>query len=148
MNLNQITAELDFVSACVKSINVKTHLSKISDGNDKEFGMDIKCSKPEVHGDRKTGCLRMQVFVRIKPENQTGEDDEFDIVLDGKFTSNADVADDKFLRLLNINGGAALYAIARTKIEALSALTYEDGKVLLPMINIIQYYQEMSAEKK
>ena len=65
MNLNQITAELDFVSACVKSINVKAHLSKISDGNDKEFGMDIKCSKPEVHGDRKTGCLRMQVFVRI-----------------------------------------------------------------------------------
>ena len=38
-----------------------------------------------------------------------------------------------------------LYSIARSKIEAVSSLTYSDGKILLPMINIIQYYQERNS---
>lgn len=44
--------------------------------------------------------------------------------------------------LLNVNGGAALFSIARSKLEVLSSLTYTEGKIVLPMIDIPQYFAE------
>ena len=58
----------------------------------------------------------------------------------GLFKTSNEVSDEKFMELLNINGGAALFSIARSKIEVLSSLTYAEGKIVIPMINIIQYF--------
>lgn len=148
MNLNQIAADIDFVSSCIRSVTINATMEKISDNNAKTFGMDIMCSKPEIQENRKIGQLRMHIFVEVKPDNPVGASDKIDMVLDGKFSGKAGIADDKFLNLLNINGGAALYSIARSKIEALSGLVYEEGKIMLPMINIIQYYQELNSDKE
>ena len=63
----------------------------------------------------------------------------------GVFKASNEITDEKFMELLNINGGAALFSIARSKIEVLSSLTYTEGKIILPMINIIQYFAERNA---
>ena len=47
-----------------------------------------------------------------------------------------------FLELLIINGATALYSIARGKMEAISASVFLDGKIVLPFVNIIQFYHE------
>ena len=148
MNLNQVVANLDFIASAVHVLNVNCKMFKISDANKREFSLDIKCSKPTVREDAKLGKLLMQIKVSVMQENTDLEPDTFELVLEGVFSSPATLSDDDFLGLLNVNGGASLYSIARAKIEAISSLTYVEGKILLPMVNIIQYYRERKAAQE
>ncbi len=142
MKLNEVTANLDIIASSVHRLDVKTKMFKISNENKREFSLDIKCSKPIMNDDCKIGKLLMRINVAILQENQELMPDTFELVIEGVFSSPAETPDEEFMGLLNINGGAALYSIARAKIEAISSLTYTEGKILLPMVNIIQYYKE------
>ena len=148
MNLNQVAANLDIVTSVVHTLNANCKMFKISDENKKEFSLDIKCSEQTVGEDAKFGKLLMQLNVSIMNENTELSPDTFELVVEGVFSSPSSISDDEFMGLLNVNGGAALYSIARAKIEAISSLIYAEGKILLPMVNIIQYYQERNSSEE
>lgn len=142
MNLNQVTANLNFITSVVHTLNTDCKMFKISDANKKEFSMDIKYSKPATMDAEKIGKLLMTINVSVFQEETELPPDTFEIVIEGIFSSSADISEEEFMGLLNVNGGAALYSIARSKLEAISSLVYAEGKILLPMVNIIQYYQD------
>ncbi len=142
MNLNQVAANLNFITSVVHTLHTDCKMFKISDTNSKEFSMDIKYSKPTIMETEKIGKLLMQINVSVFQEDTELPPDTFQIVIEGVFSSSSDIVDEEFMELLNVNGGAALYSIARSKLEAISSLVYAEGKILLPMVNIIQYYQE------
>lgn len=148
MDFNKITADLDFVGSSIHNVEIKADMIKISNQTKKAFALDIRCSKPLIEDDAKFGKLLMQVDVSLKKEDETLEPDTFKVVLEGVFKASAELDDDKFMELLNINGGASLFSIARSKIEVLSSITYSEGKVLLPMINVIQYFQERNTNNE
>ena len=147
MDFNKITAELDFVGSSVHNVEIKSDMIRISDSTKKSFGLDIKCSKPLVKDNEKFGKLLMQVEVSLFKEDEELEPDSFKIVIEGVFKASNETSDEKFMELLNVNGGAALFSIARSKIEMLSSMTYAEGKIVLPMINIIQYFAERNTPK-
>lgn len=147
MDFNKITADLDFIGSSIHNVEVKADMIKISNQTKKSFALDIKCSKPLIKDDEKFGKLLMQVDVSLNKEDETLEPDTFRIVLEGVFKASIEVDNDRFMELLNVNGGAALFSIARSKIEVLSSITYSEGKIVLPMINIIQYFSERNAQK-
>ncbi len=140
MDFNKITADLDFIASIVHIIDIKANKSKITNETKRGFGLDIKCNSPKVENGIKYGNLLMQVDVTLQDGDENP--DTFKIILEGMFSANENIPDDKFMELLNINGGAALLSIARSKIEVLSSMTYFEGKVVLPMVNIVQYFQE------
>ena len=147
MDFNKITAELDFVGSSVHNVEIKSDMIRISNSTKKSFGLDIKCSKPLVKDNEKFGKLLMQVEVSLFKEDEELEPDSFKIVIEGVFKASNETSDEKFMELLNVNGGAALFSIARSKIDMLSSMTYAEGKIVLPMINIIQYFAERNTPK-
>jgi len=147
MDFNKITAELDFVGSSIHNVEIKADMIRISNSTKKSFGLDIKCSKPLIKENEKFGKLLMQVEVSLFKEDEELEPDSFKIVMEGVFKASNEIPDEKFMELLNVNGGAALFSIARSKIEVLSSLTYTEGKIVLPMINIIQYFAERNTSK-
>lgn len=147
MDLNKVVADLEIEKTTIHSIETKCVMTKLSDSNKKTFGLDIKCSQPLVKENKKYGKLRMQIDMSIDQSELEGAADKFQFVIEGVFSSSPSIEDEKFMELLNINGGTALYSIARAKIEAISSLIYDEGKILLPMINIIQYYKEKFEEE-
>lgn len=147
MDFNKIVADLDFVGSSIHSVEIKADMIKISSTTKKSFGLDIKCSKPLLKDDSKFGKLLMQVDVSLFKENEELEPDTFRVVIEGVFKASNEITDEKFMELLNVNGGAALFSIARSKIEVLSSITYSEGKIVLPMINILQYFSERNAPK-
>lgn len=142
MDLNKITADLDFINSVIHRVEVKSDMVKISNDTKKSFGLDVKCSAPVVKDDLKFGKLLMQVDVLLFKDDESLDPDTFKIVIEGIFKTTAAIPDEKFMELLNVNGGAALFSIARSKIETLSSLTYSEGKIVLPMINMLQYFAE------
>lgn len=147
MDFNKITADLDFMGSTVHSVEIKSNMISIPNKTKKSFGMDIKCSKPLIKDEEKFGKLLLQVEVSLFKEDEELEPDTFKLVIEGMFKSSKEIDDERFMELLNINGGAALFSIARSKIEVLSSLTYVDGKIVLPMINIVQYFAERNKPK-
>ena len=90
----------------------------------------------------------MEIHVTVKPEDSQLPEDTIVLVIEGTFSSPSTIPDQEFLMLLNVNGGAALYSIARAKVETISSLTYAEGKIVLPMVNILQFYQERNSTEQ
>lgn len=147
MDLNKVVAELEIEKTAIHSIETKCMMTKISASTKRTFGLDIKCSQPIIKENKKYGKLLMLIDISLEQNEMEESTDKFQIVIEGVFSSSPAIDDEKFMELLNINGGAALYSIARAKIEAISSLIYNEGKILLPMINIIQYYKEKFEEE-
>ena len=63
--------------------------------------------------------------------------------IEGAFLSSGDVDEDMFEQLVGINGVAAIIGIARGKIEAISANIFNNGKIVIPFVNVIDYYKSM-----
>ena len=147
IDLDKITAELTFLGSTIKKLDVETHRQRIDEMTKKEFALSLKYSQPQIVDEHKIGQLLLQISVSVKSE-AVEPDDKFVLVLEGTFMADKDIEEEKFLSLLNINGGAALYSIARTKLEIISTSSYMDGKILLPMINMIQYYKHILESTK
>ena len=142
MELNKIIAELDFLNATVHNIEITNNASELLESSKKSFGLDIKYNAPIIRDDKKYGGLLLEINISVEHEDPEVEDDSIKLIMEGLFSASSTIDDERFLEMLNINGGAALYSVARAKIEAFSSLVYDEGKLLLPMINMIQYYQE------
>lgn len=67
---------------------------------------------------------------------------EISVTFEALFRSTDSMEEQAFIELLIINGATALYSLARGKIEAISASIFLDGKIVLPFVNIIQYYHQ------
>lgn len=148
MNLDQITTNFNIESSSVRELHADCKMRGISETCKKEMDLIIRYWKPVQKEEKKYGGLLLELDVKIHAEDPEEEPDKIHLSLEGVFSSPASaISDEVFEELLNINGGAALYAIARSKMETISATVYQSGKVLLPMVNIIQYFEEKSKEQ-
>ena len=66
------------------------------------------------------------------------------MVLEGAFLSERNMEEKQFKELVIVNGAAALIGVARGKIEAISANVFNNGKIVIPFVNGIDYYKEYS----
>ena len=141
MELNQLSSKLTYIGCGVRKIETNCEMLSISNSNRREFGLDIKFKTRKAEDGKKIGHLRMQISAKVYPENDRTPD-SFCLTLEGLFSTSEETSDEEFVDLLNINGATALYSIARARIEEISSLTYAEGKIVLPMINIIQFYED------
>ena len=147
MDLNKVCADLNFENSKIDTINANCKLDSITKLSTKKLSIDIKYRCLEEQEGKKVGKLLMSINVCIKDKEETPSEDNISVIAEGVFSTSSEIDDNKFVEMLNINGAAALYSIVRAKIEVLTGIIYPDGKLLLPMINMVQYYQERIAKK-
>ncbi|MEG1044287.1 MAG: hypothetical protein RSF81_05855 [Oscillospiraceae bacterium] len=104
--------------------------------------MDIEIGEITTTNERHIGKILLKLQVVILENND--ENMKLDMLIEGYFSSSATITKNDFKNQIAINGAAALYSIARTKVEIISAMTFLSGKVTLPMVNIIEYYKVMN----
>ena len=57
-----------------------------------------------------------------------------------------DFMEDAFKKLVIINGAAAIIGIARGRIEAMTASVFNNGKIVIPFVNVVDYYKGLTEE--
>ena len=103
--------------------------------------LDIDASEPQINQElgmrlsRLVLTLTCCITAPAIPEAKT----DVKITLEGEFASSLKTDEENFRNLLLLNGTAALYSIARGKVEAISSLAYHSGKITLPMINVVDF---------
>ena len=142
MNISQVTAGLELVGCSVRNLSVSNNLIDLREDDELQLGIDIElvyegAEECEHHG--KVILIMHIEAARIEKEEQKAE---INITLEALFKSTQQMDEKEFYHMLMINGATALYSIARGKLEAISASVFLDGKIVLPFVNIHQYYLE------
>ena len=90
-----------------------------------------------------TGIELLGASVAKLTVDNTIVDIENDIhfTITGAFLSKGKISEEDFKQLVAINGASALIGIARGKIESLSSSIFNNGKIVIPFVNVIDYYK-------
>lgn len=63
-------------------------------------------------------------------------------MIQGLFSVEKDMPDVEFNRKLWFNGSTILYGIARAKMEVISTMVLNNGKISLPLLNMYELLKE------
>ncbi|NLZ82659.1 MAG: hypothetical protein GX915_03230 [Clostridiales bacterium] len=144
MNFNMITSELNFQGCTIRKLKVDNSIISISSDIVRKIGLEIVPFEINMDQEKKYGKLLMKIVVEL--EENLKNVANIELVIEGAFSVPSSVDESTFKELILINGAASLYSIARSKIENISATTFLEGKIIIPMINIYDYYKEKKKE--
>lgn len=147
---DQISADIKFVGSCVEKVVVQNNIITLSQNDPREFSIDIDVKEIGQNDDKTLiGTVELSVITNVKSKQDKKRKSRFNIVIQGCFEStNTNLSKEKFITMLYVNGGSALYSIARSLICNLSANVYQNGKLLLPMINVIEVLKQKVAQQE
>ena len=72
---------------------------------------------------------------------------KYHMALHGIFEIDKAVPDEDFISKLWFNGSATLYSVARSKMEVMSSLVLNHGKIELPMVNMYELLKAQSEKE-
>lgn len=142
MELNLIATGIEFVGTTVKNLNIVNNIVDIENDGERHFGLNINEPKFQQADNRIFAQILMDFEMEIKQSE--GKKCKVELSVEGAFLSKEDADWEEFKGLVIVNGAAALIGIARGKIEAISANVFNNGKVVIPFVNVIDYYKGLS----
>ncbi|MDR0890435.1 MAG: hypothetical protein LBM28_07345 [Oscillospiraceae bacterium] len=152
LEINKISAKLTFVNSIIETFQMKNSVFHLDDSAKKGFGMDVGVVDIFSKDSHWYGSVLLKVGVRIEANspNETVADIEnadFDVEMQvrGIFSAADDMPEEEFIKMLHLNGVTCVYSIARAKMEQITAAAFATGKIVLPMINILEFYKEKTA---
>ena len=141
MELNKVTSELEYLGTIIKKLVVENSLIDYDTECENLFGIEIgNASEVRQSSGKYVTSVSIAVFVDVL---KAGEKKcHIELVVEGGFSAPEDIEKERFISLTAINGAAALYAICRARIEEITAATFSNGKIVLPFVNIYEYYRK------
>lgn len=140
MEYNLVASGVKLLGTTVKKMDVENKICNIEREAKRSLGLNITEPHIKKHNNNLWAQLTIDFEVVINQENQ---DFKMDMSIEGAFVSEEDVEEDKFKQFVAVNGAAAIIGIARGKIESITANIFNEGKVSLPFVNVIEYYNSL-----
>lgn len=144
MEFNRITADFYMRGATITELKVDNQIAELAPDMQKRFGLDISDPMITQEEDNYYGDIAISVIVEVESEDIVKS--TFELTLNGQFSSSLNTSKEDFERLVMINGASALYGILRSKLETISATVFSDGKILVPFVNVIEFYKARAEE--
>lgn len=142
MNINQVAADLEMVGCSVRNLSITNDLISIRDDDELHLDLDILPVYEGIIEQEHRGRVVLNLYIDSVRKEREDQKMEISVTFEALFRSTDSMEEQAFIELLIINGATTLYSLARGKIEAISASIFLDGKIVLPFVNIIQYYHQ------
>ena len=144
IKLDEIASGFSYIGSSIKECII--HNSIIGLGSDAQYELALDFSTTLLPLIKEESFRRGRVLLTIECKVTTETDEhaktDIDFVIEGDFSASNDMPDESFTKMLMVNGVSALYGIARSKLEVITALTYHQGKISFPMINVLELLKE------
>ena len=142
MELNLIAAGIELVGTTIKNLTVENTSVDVEKEAKISFGLNINEPYFEKTEDGFFSQLTIDFEIEIE---QSGEQKfKMELTLEGAFLSEGGIDEKNFKQLAGVNGAAAVIGIARGKIEAITSNIFNNGKITLPFVNVVDYYKSMT----
>ena len=142
MEFNLITAGIELIGTTIKSINVENNIVDVEREAKRSFGLNI--NEPQFEKVDNDYFSKMTIDFEIEVEQSDEQKCKMEFSLEGAFVSGQELDEDAFKQLVFVNGAAAIIGIARGKIETITANIFNNGKIVIPFVNVIEYYKSLS----
>lgn len=146
MDINSVTSSLRFDDSYIKSLNIGNDNIAFRSGKQRNLSVKFDPFYCGESDGRYVGKVSLSLKMTIPGQGQ----DKFliDAMFVGTFSANSSsIGEDQFKKQVAINGGAALYSVARGKIESISAAAFSVGKITIPLINVLDYYKALDSKQ-
>ena len=142
MEYNFVASGIELIATTIKKMSVENSIGNLEREAKRSLGMNIS----EPHIEKMENCLLAQLTIDFEIVIDQAENQKLKIKMsiEGDFLSDEGAEEKKFKQLVGVNGAAAIIGIARGKIEAITANIFNDGKVVLPFVNVIDYYKSLA----
>lgn len=150
MNLNEFSANIQYENSVITECNFENNILDIGSDAELQTAMQVAVSNPVIdeEAQKKYGRVRLTIEGNYSVQGNDDATCKYRVVLIGKFSASVQISDDDFLALLWFNGSTALYSIARGKVETISSAILNNGKIVLPMVNMAELLKAQSEETK
>lgn len=139
MELNRIATGIKLVGTTIKEISVENNIVNVQKEAKRSFGLNI--NEPSFENIDEGLFSQMAIDFEVEIEQSEDRNFKLELSLEGAFLSEKDTEEEDFKQLVIINGAAALISIARGKIESITSNIFDSGKVVIPFVNVIDYYK-------
>ena len=142
MELNRIATGIKLVGTTIKEISVENNIVNVQKEAKRSFGLNI--NEPSFENIDEGLFSQMAIDFEVEIEQAEDRNFKLELSLEGAFLSEKNTEEEDFKQLVIINGAAALISIARGKIESITSNIFDSGKVVIPFVNVIDYYKCLS----
>ena len=142
MELNRIATGIKLVGTTIKEISVENNIVNVQKEAKRSFGLNI--NEPSFENIDEGLFSQMAIDFEVEIEQTEDRSFKLELSLEGAFLSEKNTEEEDFKQLVIINGAAALISIARGKIESITSNIFDSGKVVIPFVNVIDYYKGLS----
>ncbi|MDR2898791.1 MAG: hypothetical protein LBU94_00570 [Clostridiales bacterium] len=149
MGLTKIESPFQMMNHRVEKISIDNKLISLqntSKGTINKISIDEITIEDDFDGDDKfMGNISLNIDVSCKNESKPKEKITVKITLCGYFVGDKAVDGmdrERFERMLYVNGTTSLYSIARSIITTTTSQCLISGKVVLPMINVLEFLED------
>ena len=139
MELNMIASGIRLIGSTIKNLKVDNNIVDVDKECKRSFGLNI--NEPEFQSVDNRVAAQMTIDFEIEIIQAEEQRCKIEISLEGAFLSEAEPIDDEFKQLVAINGAAAIIGLARGKLEAITANIFNNGKISIPFVNVLDYYR-------
>lgn len=144
---NQYLSKFQIIGSSIKKINIKNDFIILE--NDEKLKREIEIahsiSSLDIIDDGNTiyGTILLNIKVKIALKKKKYN---IDLSIEGGFKAPAEIGEENFRNMLQVNGITSLYSIARGFIQSTTSQTLASGSVMLPMFNVAAYSKDMNKE--
>lgn len=142
MELNMIATGIELVGTTVKSLTIDNSIVDAERDGKRNFGINI--NEPEFQQTNNKWFAQILIDFEIDIIQTEEQKCSVKLSVEGAFLSEENADMETFKELVIVNGVAALIGIARGKIEAITANIFNNGKIVIPFVNVIDYYKSLS----
>lgn len=139
MELNMIASGIRLIGSTIKNLKVDNNIVDVDKECKRSFGLSINEPEFQIVDNRVAAQMTIDFEVEIiQAEEQRCK---IEISLEGAFLSETEPIEDEFKQLVAVNGAAAIIGLARGKLEAITANIFNNGKISIPFVNVLDYYR-------
>lgn len=139
MELNMIASGIRLIGSTIKNLKVDNNIVDVDKECKRSFGLSI--NEPEFQSVDNRVAAQMTIDFEVEIIQAEEQRCKIEISLEGAFLSEAEPIEDEFKQLVAVNGAAAIIGLARGKLEAITANIFNNGKISIPFVNVLDYYR-------
>lgn len=141
MELNMITSGIELLGTYVRDLTIENSIADIAKEAKRTFGLNI--CEPEFENKDENILSQIRIEFEIEINQVQDEVCKIKFAIEGGFGSVGDIDEETFKQRVAVSGAAALIGIARGKIESISASIFNSGKIVIPFVNVVDYYKSL-----
>lgn len=147
--MNNYFSDFQIIGSSVKSLKIKNDFISLGNGNNIKRKIDISHYIVAVEkieeGTIFSGTIILNIKVNISEKKRKYI---LEMAIEGCFNAPAEMGEETFNSMLQVNGITSLYSIARGFVQSTSSQTLASGYVLLPMLNVVAYSRDLNEDGK